>query len=249
MQIGSINNTGTGGITGPTYTNYSAQYSTPLSRNALTTLSVTSGANSGDRYAAWIDMTMTAPSRPTRNWARFTTTAVFQMQNIAFTVPTNGRTGSTVLRVRGANSPNPGLDPCFPYTFGETEDYARGDQSEHPAGLRGCEQWHGPARYRLQRWQREHRERYLERQLHLRRAGDRLCGCTGRNNLPAEALATMATPTPPVMSMTRIASALVCPWIVWVFQVEPPCKAQPAMMAMPLPATMCTTRAASAQVS
>ena len=32
VRMGSINNTGTGGITGPTYTNYSAQYGTPLSQ-------------------------------------------------------------------------------------------------------------------------------------------------------------------------------------------------------------------------
>ena len=35
----------------------------------------------------------------------------------------------------------------------------------------------------------------------------------------------------------------------WVFPVEPPCKAQPAMMAMPLPATMYTTGAACALVN
>ena len=143
VQIGSINNTGTGGITGPAYTNYAAQYSTPLSRNALTTLSVTSGANSDDRYAAWIDYDRDGTFETDEKLGEVTTTAVFQVQSFSFTVPNTALLGSTVLRVRGANSPNPGLDPCFPYTSGETEDYAVVINSNTPQDCAGVN--NGPA--------------------------------------------------------------------------------------------------------
>ena len=55
VQLGTNNNTGTGGSAGPTYTNYSAQFSTALSRDALTGMNITTGAKAGDRYSAWID--------------------------------------------------------------------------------------------------------------------------------------------------------------------------------------------------
>ncbi|MBK7270067.1 MAG: T9SS type A sorting domain-containing protein [Flavobacteriales bacterium] len=143
VQIGSINNTGTGGITGPTYTNYSAQYSTPLSRNAQRIITIISGVNAGDRFAAWIDYDHNGTFDASEKLGEFTNASAGEAQNLAFTVPATAVLGSTVLRVRGANSPNPGLDPCYPYTSGETEDYAVVINSNTPQDCAGVN--NGPA--------------------------------------------------------------------------------------------------------
>ncbi|MBP6698276.1 MAG: hypothetical protein KA175_11700, partial [Flavobacteriales bacterium] len=143
VQIGSINNTGTGGITGPTYTNYSAQFSTPLPRNAQRIITITSGTNAGDRFAAWIDYDHNGTFDASEKLGEFTNASAGEAQNLAFTVPNTAVLGSTVLRVRGANSTNPGLDPCYPYTSGETEDYAVVINSNTPQDCAGVN--NGPA--------------------------------------------------------------------------------------------------------
>jgi len=125
VVLGSINNTGTGSTTGPSYTDYTAM-STALVRGNTYTISITSGSYSSDHYAAWIDYDGDASLGTGEKLGEFTTTAAGQTQGITFTVPAGATLGNTVLRVRGvyhlATEPDP-TDPCFAYAYGETEDY------------------------------------------------------------------------------------------------------------------------------
>ena len=127
VQLGTINNTGTGGVGGPSYTDYSAQFSTPLSRNAQKIITITTGMRAGGRYAAWIDYDHSGTFDPDEKLGGFNNTAMGEAQNIAFTVPANAILGSTIMRVRGAfpqNGEPDLLGPCFNYGAAETEDYA-----------------------------------------------------------------------------------------------------------------------------
>jgi len=127
VQLASINNTGTGGVTGPAYSNYTAQFTTPLSRNAQASVTVTSGSRTGGHYAAWIDFDRDATFEESEKLGEFVNTLSGEAQSILFTVPANAALGSTRMRVRGVGEsvgePTP-VDACFNYTLGETEDYA-----------------------------------------------------------------------------------------------------------------------------
>ncbi len=146
VQIGSINNTGTGGITGPSYTNYAAQYSTPLSRNAQKIITITSGANAGVRFAAWIDYDRDGMFEASEKLGEFENSAASETQNIAFTVPMSAQVGSTIMRVRGIHlgigEPAP-VDPCYSYQTGETEDYGVVINANTPQDCAGVN--NGPA--------------------------------------------------------------------------------------------------------
>lgn len=126
VQVATINSTGTGGVAGPTYTDYSGQISTPLSRNAQHLITITPGTRTGTIYAAWIDYNRNSAFEPVEKLGEFTNVGS-GAQNIAFTVPNAAALGGTVLRVRGVSpitgEPVP-LDACFNYNAGETEDYA-----------------------------------------------------------------------------------------------------------------------------
>ncbi|MBL7980269.1 MAG: T9SS type A sorting domain-containing protein [Flavobacteriales bacterium] len=126
VRIGNINNTGTGAQGGPAYTNYSAQFSTPLSRNGQYMVSVTSGAYFENNFAVWIDYDRNGTFSPTERIGSFTTNTPFQTVNIPFTVPSGASLGTTLMRVRASYLPgeNPAnMDACFAYDYGETEDY------------------------------------------------------------------------------------------------------------------------------
>jgi hypothetical protein len=126
VQMASINNTGTGGVTGPAYSNYTAQFSTPLSRNAQASVTVTSGSRTGGHYAAWIDFDRDATFEGSEKLGEFVNTLSGEAQSFSFTVPADAALGATRLRVRavGVNVGEPlPVDPCFNYTLGETEDY------------------------------------------------------------------------------------------------------------------------------
>ncbi|MBP6392552.1 MAG: T9SS type A sorting domain-containing protein [Flavobacteriales bacterium] len=146
VRIGSINNTGTGGVAGPTYTNYSAQYSTPLSRNAQKIITITSGANAGVRFAAWIDYDRDGMFEASEKLGEFENSAASETQNIAFTVPMSAQVGSTIMRVRGVHyatgEPTP-VDPCYSYQAGETEDYGVVINANTPQDCAGVN--NGPA--------------------------------------------------------------------------------------------------------
>lgn len=127
VQMGAISNTGTGNVAGPAYTNYSAQFNTPLSRNALTGLTITAGASVGDHYAAWIDFDHNGVFSVNEKVGEFVNTAAGEAHTIQFTVPASAALSATRMRVRvataGSGEPLP-MEPCFNYGSGETEDYA-----------------------------------------------------------------------------------------------------------------------------
>lgn len=127
VQLGAINNTGTGATNGPAYTNYAGQYSTPLSRGAQQMLTITSGAYPENTFAAWIDYDHDGAFSTEENLGIFQSAAGFTPYNILFTVPADALLGSTLLRVRSTYFPGVGpgsLDACFNYDYGETEDYS-----------------------------------------------------------------------------------------------------------------------------
>ena len=126
VQLGTINNTGTGGSAGPTYTNYSAQFSTALSRDALTGMNITTGAKAGDRYSAWIDFDRNGSFALGEKIGEFINDTPGEVRTIFFIVPADAALGTARLRVRVAGTADGGplpLDPCFNYAQGETEDY------------------------------------------------------------------------------------------------------------------------------
>lgn len=128
VQLAGINNTNTGAINGPTYTDYSGQFSTPLSRNAQHIITITSGAYTQNQYAAWIDYDQDGVFEVNEKLGAFTSSGSYQPTDIAFTVPASAVLGSTLLRVRstyfGGNGDPNTLDPCLLTDYGETEDYA-----------------------------------------------------------------------------------------------------------------------------
>lgn len=125
VVMGSITNTGTGSTTGPSYTDFTI-HTTELVRGETYTLSITGGNYTSDNYAAWIDYNADRTFGGAEKLGEFTTTAPGQTQDITFQVPANAELGSTVMRVRGVyhltGEPSP-TDPCYPYAYGETEDY------------------------------------------------------------------------------------------------------------------------------
>ncbi len=127
VQLGGIDNTGTGSVTGDAYTDFSAQFSTPLSRNAPSVLTITSGPNAGDSYAAWIDWDQDNTFEANEVVGQLPSSTPGGTVNLFFTVPGNATLGSTKMRVRGAhvvgNEPAI-LNPCYNYSLGETEDYS-----------------------------------------------------------------------------------------------------------------------------
>jgi len=127
VVLSTISNTGTGGLTGASYTNYSAQFNAPLSRNAQLLMSVTPGSRADGHFAAWIDYDRSGTFELSEKLGEFQSVIGGQSQNIAFTVPMSAQLGSTILRIRGVNlgtgEPAP-VDPCYSYQAGETEDYA-----------------------------------------------------------------------------------------------------------------------------
>ncbi len=126
VQLGSIDNTGTGGPAGAAYTDYSSTLSTPLSRNSQNVLTVTAGANLFDYFDAWIDYDRNGAFDPTEALGMLVNTSPGQALNFSFTVPADAELGSTIMRVRGVRlgngEPVP-VDPCYSYQAGETEDY------------------------------------------------------------------------------------------------------------------------------
>ncbi len=127
VQLGTIINLNSGSISGPSYTDYTAIWSTTLNVGGAYDLSVTSGGYIGDHYAAWIDYNVDHVFGPDEKLGEFTNVAIGETHTFTFTIPVGATLGDTRMRVRGvyhsAGDPDP-TDPCFNYTYGETEDYA-----------------------------------------------------------------------------------------------------------------------------
>lgn len=126
VELGSIINTNSGSNTGPSYNDYTAQFSTTLQRTSDYTVTVTSGDYTPDNYAVWIDYNQNDAFETTEKLGEFTNASAGEAQDIAFTVPAGAALGTTVMRVRGVffntGEPDP-AEPCFAYDYGETEDY------------------------------------------------------------------------------------------------------------------------------
>jgi hypothetical protein len=126
VGLGNISNLNTGSATGPSYIDYSSTVSTPLMRNEEYVLTIRSGNYFPDTYGAWIDFDQNDLFETGEKIGEFVTEVVSETNEITFTVPANAVMGNTRMRVRGVftsdGEPNP-LDPCYPYAYGETEDY------------------------------------------------------------------------------------------------------------------------------
>lgn len=126
VQLGSINNTNSGGTTQPAYTNFSGSWSTSLLQGSNHTITIQGGTYTPNNYAAWIDYDQNNVFSASEKLGEFTSTSSGQTQSFSFTVPAGATLGNTRLRVRGVylgtGEPTP-VDPCFAYAYGETEDY------------------------------------------------------------------------------------------------------------------------------
>jgi hypothetical protein len=126
VVLADINNTNSGAVDGPNYTNYTSSAITTLARGTAHTISITGGDYAPNHYAAWIDYNGNATFEPNEKLGEFATTNAGESQSISFTVPNDATLGATRMRVRGVyhndGEPVP-TDPCYPYLFGETEDY------------------------------------------------------------------------------------------------------------------------------
>jgi hypothetical protein len=124
--LGTIDNQNSGGITEPAYSDLSGTYSTNLIRGVQHGLSIEGGDFAPDSYAAWIDYDGDEVFEAAEKLGEFETNGANETGTIQFTVPANTPLGPTRMRVRGvylgSGEPTP-VDPCFPYAFGETEDY------------------------------------------------------------------------------------------------------------------------------
>jgi Pregnancy-associated plasma protein-A/GEVED domain len=126
VELGSISNIGSGGAAGDAYTDYSAQFSTTLQRTEEYTITITSGDYTPDFFAAWIDYDQDDIYESSEKLGEFSNGFGGQSWDFGFIVPANAILGNTVMRVRGVylntGEPDP-VDPCYDYSFGETEDY------------------------------------------------------------------------------------------------------------------------------
>ena len=126
VELGAISNTGSGSNTGPAYVDYTAVQTTDLAQGGTYTMAITGGEYPEDNFAAWIDYNGDHAFSEEEKLGEFGASASGETQDITFTVPLAASVGATVMRVRGVfldeNEPAPS-DPCFNYTFGETEDY------------------------------------------------------------------------------------------------------------------------------
>ncbi len=126
VQLEDISNTGSGGITGPTYQDYTSQ-STDLVRGQTYILTVTSGDYTEDIVGAWIDFDANDVFEADELLGETVTTGAFEQVPISFTVPVAATLGTTRLRARCV-FPDTGeptnADPCANFSWGETEDYS-----------------------------------------------------------------------------------------------------------------------------
>lgn len=137
VALGTINNANTGGLAGPAYTNYSTTLSTNLTRGTQYTVTVQGGTFNDDNVAAWIDYDQDETFEAGEKLGEVAITAANQTVTITFTVPTEATLGTTTLRVRNVfhntGEPVP-TDPCFSYSYGETEDYGISIQNSGGSG-------------------------------------------------------------------------------------------------------------------
>ncbi|MBN1183669.1 MAG: VCBS repeat-containing protein [Bacteroidales bacterium] len=123
VELEDISNLNTGGISNPTYNNYT-YLSTTLSKDSTFSIYITgSPFYSNMHYMAWIDYNRDGNFYGSdEKLGEFITTAPNQINSISFTVPDTSLGGETRLRVLCVwNVVN--QDPCGPFAYGEVEDY------------------------------------------------------------------------------------------------------------------------------
>jgi len=126
VDLNTLSNLNSGAVGGPTYSNYT-NLSTSLNTGVEYTITIRSGAwqaGFADHYAAWIDFNQDLDfDDANEKLGEFLSTAPNTTQTINFTVPLSAAPGTTRLRVRGIWDGVGTVDPCFAYSYGETEDY------------------------------------------------------------------------------------------------------------------------------
>ncbi len=126
VQLEDISNTGSGSTTGPSYQDFTAQ-GTDLVRGQDYTVTVTSGEYDTDIVGAWIDFDANDVFEADELLGETLSTTAFEAVAFAFSVPADAALGGTRLRVRCVY-PDEGeplnADPCFNFSWGETEDYS-----------------------------------------------------------------------------------------------------------------------------
>jgi hypothetical protein len=137
VALGTFNNANSGGVGVPAYTDFSSTYSTSLTRGTQYTVTVQGGTFNDDNVAAWIDYDQDDTFEASEKLGEVAITVANQTVTITFTVPAGATLGSTTLRVRNVfhntGEPVP-TDPCFSYSFGETEDYGISIQNSGGSG-------------------------------------------------------------------------------------------------------------------
>lgn len=125
VVLGDISNTGTGGVSGEDYYDYTSM-STVLDTSATYDLAITRGNYNGDKFAAWIDYNKDGDFTDIdEKLGEISIGTSPSTKNITFTVPNTATQGKTRLRVRCLyNNGQSGLSPCDEGDFGETEDYS-----------------------------------------------------------------------------------------------------------------------------
>lgn len=121
VQIGDIDNTSSGALFGPPYTDFTA-LSTDLVLGYIDTVFITAGEYDDDVFGAWIDYNGDGDwSDPDEFLGSAANTQSFQVMPIIFTVPLGLPLGSRTMRIRCQYNTQP--DPCANGDYGETEDY------------------------------------------------------------------------------------------------------------------------------
>lgn len=121
VQLGTIQNTGTGSAFGAAYQDYTAQ-STAITVGQPATLTITGGEYAGDTYSAWIDYNADNDfddANELLGWIGIFDP--FGTNDLPFTVPPGTTLGNKRMRVRCAITPL--SDACLDDLYGETEDY------------------------------------------------------------------------------------------------------------------------------
>ncbi|MBK8340917.1 MAG: hypothetical protein IPK99_13375 [Flavobacteriales bacterium] len=121
VQLGGAQNTGTGGAYGPAYHDYPSP-TIGLLMGSTDTLRISSGANGGNTYTAWIDYNDDndfGDANESLGWIGIADP--YSTGDLPFTIPPGTTPGTKHMRVRCA--PAPLGDACATTTTGETEDY------------------------------------------------------------------------------------------------------------------------------
>lgn len=125
VHLNTLNNLNTGNNNGVVYTYFPNPIAdVALSINSM--LTIYSGLDNSDYYAAWIDYNNDNDfTDANEKLGQVTNVPANSSTVISFAVPSGTSLGNKRMRIRAAHTSNSGsiIDPCTGYFFGETEDY------------------------------------------------------------------------------------------------------------------------------